>query len=78
MLQVLQGLRAGQSDIEALQGRAAVEEGQSIVAAWQESGLITQVFPLHETNALTNLQTSWVRQVFAPQPLGLFKINFFL
>lgn len=30
VLQVLQGLRAGQSDLEALQGRAAVEEGQSI------------------------------------------------
>lgn len=30
MLQVLQGLRAGQSDLEALQGKANVEEGQSI------------------------------------------------
>lgn len=30
MLQVLQGLRAGQHDLEALKGRAAVEEGQSI------------------------------------------------
>lgn len=30
VLQVLQGLRAGQSDLEALQGRANVEEGQSI------------------------------------------------
>ncbi|XP_046811652.1 mucin-4 [Lucilia cuprina] len=69
VLQVLQGLRAGQTDIEALQGRAAVEEGQSIVAAWQETGLITQIFPLHETKTLTQLQYSWVRQVFAPQPL---------
>ncbi|XP_065357896.1 uncharacterized protein wwk isoform X2 [Calliphora vicina] len=69
VLQVLQGLRAGQTDIEALQGRAAVEEGQSIVAAWQETGLITQIFPLHETKTLSQLQYSWVRQVFAPQPL---------
>ncbi|ALC39715.1 CG15270 [Drosophila busckii] len=69
VLQVLQGLRAGCSDIEALQGRAAVAEGQSIVAAWQESGLITQVFPLHETSSLTQLQTHWVKQIFAPQPL---------
>ncbi|XP_055902214.1 uncharacterized protein LOC129938587 isoform X3 [Eupeodes corollae] len=69
VLQVLQGLRAGQSDLDALHGRAAVEEGQSIVAAWQELGLITQVFPLHETSALTNLQSSWVKQIFAPQPL---------
>lgn len=84
VLQVLQGLRAGQTDIEALQGRAAVEEGQSIVAAWQESGLITQIFPLHETKSLTQLQYSWVRQVFAPQPLGEFlevkleKANFYI
>lgn len=40
------------------------------MAAWQESGLILQVFPLHETNALTQLKTSWVRKFFAPQPLG--------
>ncbi|KAH8375735.1 hypothetical protein KR093_008376 [Drosophila rubida] len=69
VLQVLQGLRAGCSDIDALQGRAAVAEGQSIVAAWQESGLITQVFPLHESCSLTQLQTHWVKQIFAPQPL---------
>lgn len=30
VLQLLQGLRASQSDLEALQGSAAVEEGQSI------------------------------------------------
>lgn len=30
VLQVLQGLRAGPSDLEALQGKANVEEGQSI------------------------------------------------
>ncbi|XP_062546004.1 anoctamin-8 isoform X3 [Armigeres subalbatus] len=69
VLQVLQGLRAGASDLQALQGRAQVEEGQSIVAAWQELGLITQVFPLHETSALQQLQSSWVRKFFAPQPL---------
>ncbi|XP_043861636.1 uncharacterized protein LOC120443822 isoform X7 [Drosophila santomea] len=69
VLQVLQGLRAGCSDIDALNGRAAVAEGQSIVATWQESGLITQVFPLHEPSSLTQLQTHWVKQIFAPQPL---------
>ncbi|XP_034099300.1 anoctamin-8 isoform X2 [Drosophila albomicans] len=69
VLQVLQGLRAGCSDIDALQGRAAVAEGQSIVAAWQESGLITQVFPLHESGSLAQLQTHWVKQICAPQPL---------
>ncbi|XP_067622027.1 anoctamin-10 isoform X8 [Eurosta solidaginis] len=69
VLQVLQGLRASPTDIEALQGRAAVAEGQSIVAAWQETGLIVQVFPLHETRSLAMLQNSWVKQIFAPQPL---------
>jgi anoctamin-8 len=69
-LKVLQGLRATPADVQVLQGRASVAEGQSIVAAWQESGLIIQVFPLHETNALTKLQTSWVRKLLAPQPLG--------
>lgn len=70
VLQVLQGMRASPTDVEALQGRAAVDEGQSIVAAWQETGLITQIFPLHETKTLTQLQRSWVKQIFAPQPLG--------
>ncbi|KAL9924394.1 anoctamin 8 white walker isoform 3-T4 [Glossina fuscipes fuscipes] len=69
VLQVLQGMRASPTDVEALQGRAAVDEGQSIVAAWQETGLITQIFPLHETKTLTQLQRSWVKQIFAPQPL---------
>lgn len=70
VFQVLQGLRATAADVAVFQGRAKVEEGQSIVAAWQESGLIEQVFPLHETNALTQLKSSWVRKFFAPQPLG--------
>lgn len=68
--QILQGLRAGLSDVATLEDRATVAEGQSIIAAWQESSLITQVFPLHETFALTQLQTSWVKNIFAPQPLG--------
>lgn len=39
------------------------------VAAWQETGIITQIFPLHETSALTRLQMNWVRKLFAAQPL---------
>lgn len=69
VFQVLQGMRATGSDVTAFQGIAKVEEGQSFVAAWQESGLIVQFFALHETNALTQLKTSWVRKLFAPQPL---------
>lgn len=40
-----------------------------LVAAWQESGLITQTFPLHETNTLASLRSNWVKKLFAPQPL---------
>lgn len=77
VFQVLLGsLRATAADVAVFQGRAKVEEGQSIVAAWQESGLIKQVFPLHETNALTQLKTSWVRKFFAPQPLGKWSVEF--
>lgn len=72
VFQVLQGLRATASDVEQFQSssKGKVEEGQSIIAAWQESGLIEQVFPLHETNALTELKTNWVKKFFTPQPLG--------
>ncbi|XP_031619035.1 anoctamin-8 isoform X2 [Contarinia nasturtii] len=66
---VLQGLRAGTNDLTVLQGRAGVEEGQSIIAAWQQSGLIYQIFPLHETSALNSLQLNWVRKLFSAQPL---------
>lgn len=41
----------------------------SLVAAWQQSGLIHQIFPLHETSALTSLQLNWVRKLFSAQPL---------
>jgi anoctamin-8 len=76
VFQVLQGLRASASDVSQFQiGKAKVEEGQSIVAAWQESGLIEQVFPLHETNALTQLKSNWVKKFFAPQPLGKYFIS---
>lgn len=70
-IQILQGLRAGPNDMDVLKEEALVEEGQSILAAWQESGLVYQIFPLHETAALTQLKSSWVKNVFAPQPLGM-------
>ncbi len=40
-----------------------------LVTALQASGLIYQIFPLHETSALTRLQINWVRKLFAAQPL---------
>lgn len=39
------------------------------VAAWQEYGIIVQLFPLHENEPLTQLQRSWVRKLFSVQPL---------
>lgn len=41
VLQVLQGLRAGTSDLTALQGRACVEEGQSIGNTTQSIDLLS-------------------------------------
>jgi N-acetyl-gamma-glutamylphosphate reductase len=34
------------------------------------AGIISQVFPLHDTDSLTRLQKSWVRAIFKRQPLG--------
>lgn len=34
------------------------------------AGIISQVFPLHDTESLTRLQKSWVRAIFKRQPLG--------
>lgn len=39
------------------------------VAAWLQNNLILQIFPLHETSALTSLQSNWVRKLFSIQPL---------
>ena len=36
------------------------------------SGIISQVFPLHEPAALERLQNTWVRDFCARQPLGIF------
>lgn len=35
------------------------------------AGIISQVYPLHEAQALGKLQATWVRDVLAPQPLGI-------
>lgn len=70
VLQVLQSIRASSSDASNFQGRANVEEGQSVIAAWQKAGAIEQVFPLHEANALKSLKASWLTKFFAPHPIG--------
>lgn len=38
------------------------------------TGIISQVFPLHDPPILEKLQNTWVRDIWASQPLGLFII----
>jgi anoctamin-8 len=69
VLRLLESIRAKPSDIEALP-RLTLLEGQPIVPKCLTSGIISQVFPLHEPAALERLQNTWVRDVCARQPLG--------
>jgi anoctamin-8 len=70
VLQVLQSIRASSTDVSNFQGRANVEEGQSVISAWQDSGVIKQIFPLHDPHALKSLQAKWLSKFFAPHPIG--------
>ncbi|XP_026468140.1 anoctamin-8 [Ctenocephalides felis] len=68
VLQILQALRVGSKDENYANG-TILPEGQAILAGWQMAGIISQVYPLHEAQALGKLQATWVRDVLAPQPL---------
>lgn len=68
ILRLLESIRALPSDLDAVQGIELVE-GQPIVPKLQISGLISQVFPLHEPQQLERLQYIWVRDVCGRQPL---------
>jgi anoctamin-8 len=70
VLQMLQSIRASSTDVSNFQGRANVEEGQSVIAAWQDSGAIEQVFPLHDSHALKSLKANWLAKFFTPHPIG--------
>lgn len=35
------------------------------------SGVISQVFPLHDPPELEKLQNNWVRDIWSSQPLGV-------
>lgn len=72
VLRVLEGMRAKASDKEALEPGHLLLEGQLIVPKCVSAGIISQLFPLHEAPALERLQVSWVRDIFAKQPLGKF------
>ena len=57
VLQVLQGLRAGINDLAALQGKASVEEGQSIGKHNKKNNQKQIPFFLLLTNGITDLST---------------------
>ncbi|XP_074094463.1 anoctamin 8 white walker isoform X2 [Cotesia typhae] len=68
VLHLLHTLRATHQDLSSLPGVKLVE-GQAIIPKCISSGIISQVFPLHELPALEKLQKSWVRAFLSPQPL---------
>ncbi|KZC04885.1 Anoctamin-8 [Dufourea novaeangliae] len=68
VLHLLHTLRAGPQDLHSLSGLKMVE-GQAIIPKCISSGIISQVFPLHELPALEKLQRTWVRAFLSPQPL---------
>ncbi|KAM0736413.1 Anoctamin-8 [Formica fusca] len=68
VLHLLHTLRAGPHDLHSLSGLKLVE-GQAIIPKCISSGIISQVFPLHELPALEKLQRNWVRAFLSPQPL---------
>lgn len=74
VLRILESIRAKKSDVTNIKGLNLLE-GQPVVPKCLSSGVITQIFPIHEATALERLQNIWVRDIVARQPLG---INFFL
>ncbi|XP_059479643.1 anoctamin-8 isoform X1 [Neocloeon triangulifer] len=66
VLNLLQMLRATSGDEVA--GLRLIE-GQAIVPKCISAGIISEVFPLHDTESLKRLQKSWVRAIFKRQPL---------
>lgn len=45
-------------------------DGQAIIPKCESSGIISQVFPLHDLETLHQLQREWVCSFFRAQPLG--------
>ncbi|OXU19847.1 hypothetical protein TSAR_010383, partial [Trichomalopsis sarcophagae] len=68
VLHLLHTLRAGPHDLNCIPGLKLVD-GQAIIPKCLSSGIISQVFPLHELPALEKLQRTWVRAFLSPQPL---------
>ncbi|GLV40346.1 uncharacterized protein CBL_04147 [Carabus blaptoides fortunei] len=68
VLRLLESIRAKSNDTDALP-EVVLLEGQPIVPKCLSAGIISQMFPLHDAPILEKLQSSWVRDVFAIQPL---------
>ncbi|GFR21582.1 anoctamin-8 [Trichonephila clavata] len=67
ILNLLYGLRA--SDKDELQHIKFIE-GQPIVPKCLAEGVISQVLPLHNSEALNNLKRTWMQAIFKHQPLN--------
>ncbi|CAL1266921.1 unnamed protein product [Larinioides sclopetarius] len=67
ILNLLYGLRASDKD-ELLHIKFI--EGQPIVPKCLAEGVISQVLPLHNSDALNNLKRTWMQAVFKHQPLN--------
>ncbi|KAG5900571.1 hypothetical protein JTB14_022876 [Gonioctena quinquepunctata] len=68
VLRLLEGIRAKSSDKDVIPDLNLVED-QPIIPKCLIGGVISHVFPLHDPAALERLQNTWVRDVFARQPL---------
>ncbi|XP_051172555.1 anoctamin-8 isoform X3 [Leptopilina boulardi] len=68
VLHILHSLRASPKDICNVPSLKLVE-GQAIIPKCLSTGIISQVFPLHELPALEKLQKTWVQAFMSPQPL---------
>lgn len=68
VLRLLDSVRAKASEFGAIPGLTLLE-GQPIIPKCLISGVISQVFPIHEAAALEHLQNTWVRDILSKQPL---------
>ncbi|XP_074035844.1 anoctamin 8 white walker isoform X2 [Leptinotarsa decemlineata] len=68
VLRLLEGIRAKSCDIDVIPDLNLIVD-QPIIPKCLIGGIISQVFPIHEPAAIERLQNSWVRDVFARQPL---------
>ncbi|XP_019755048.2 anoctamin-8 isoform X1 [Dendroctonus ponderosae] len=68
VLRVLESVRAKKEELRVIPS-VTLLEGQPIVPKFLTSGVISQVFPIHEPPALERLQQTWVQDIFAKQPL---------